>query len=61
MAAHPALTLETVHAALEYAADMLGRGVTDEEVLRLSLEEQEIIITDDKDFGELIVRYREQT
>ena len=32
------------------------RGMSDEDILRLSVEEQRLIVTFDKDFGELVYR-----
>ena len=35
-------------------------GLTDEEVLRIAHTEGRILITDDRDFGELVFRYQRQ-
>ena len=33
-------------------------GITDKEVLNLSIEEERIIVTFDRDYGELIFKYK---
>jgi predicted nuclease of predicted toxin-antitoxin system len=43
-----------------YAAESL-RGAPDDELLARALSEQRILLTEDKDFGELIYRLRQAT
>ncbi len=40
---------------------MQGMGITDSIVLELANQQKTLVITDDKDFGELVIRHRQQT
>jgi predicted nuclease of predicted toxin-antitoxin system len=42
---------------VSYVAEVAS-GMTDEEVLKLAQDEQRVFLTEDKDFGELIFRFR---
>ena len=60
------LKMETKEALRNDGYDLLWireyrRGITDEEIVRLSMSENRIILTFDKDFGELIYRVRMNT
>lgn len=52
-----------VRALREQGIDVLyiaefNRGITDEEVLRVSVAERRPILTEDRDFGELVFRFK---
>ena len=40
---------------------MQGMGIADSIVLELANQQKTLVITDDKDFGELVIRHRQQT
>lgn len=48
----------TVHHDVVYVDDV-SKGARDTDILKRALQEKRILITNDKDFGELIVRNRE--
>lgn len=39
----------------------LGRGISDDIVLGVANQQKALLLTDDKDFGELVIRHRHQT
>lgn len=52
-----------VHELRRYALDVAyvaegTSGITDQEVLRLAVAEQRLLLTEDKDFGELVFRLK---
>lgn len=53
-----AYLLELGHDAKRIGRDF-PRGLSDREVLAIALREERILITDDRDFGEMVVRLNE--
>jgi len=54
---YPFVALLRKHYKVVYAAEIMA-GASDEAILQKSLEENCVLITKDKDFGEMIIRNR---